>query len=86
VGIGPSGRSRLDNERQGTESLAISIPAGGHGALVFLQEERQRHLGKDARLLRHVGTVFPNMSFLARQPRSIAVWHPRGALKTEAWR
>jgi hypothetical protein len=39
-----------------------------------------------ARLLGQVGTVFPNMSFLARQPRSIAVWHPRGAPKTEAWR
>ena len=49
-------------------------------------EERQRRLGKDARLLGRVGTVFPNMSFLSRQPRSIAVWHPRGALKTEAWR
>jgi hypothetical protein len=32
------------------------------------------------------GTVFPNMSILSRQPRSIAVWHPRGPLKTEAWR
>ena len=26
------------------------------------------------------------MSYLARQPRSIAVWHPRGAYMTEAWR
>jgi hypothetical protein len=26
------------------------------------------------------------MSYLARQPRSISVWHPRGALQTEAWR
>jgi hypothetical protein len=26
------------------------------------------------------------MSFLARQPRSIAVWHPRGSNQTEAWR
>ena len=49
-------------------------------------EERQRRLGKDARILGGVGTVFPNMSFLSRQPRSIAVWHPRGATKTEAWR
>jgi phenylpropionate dioxygenase-like ring-hydroxylating dioxygenase large terminal subunit len=102
VGIGPSGSGRRDDERQGTESLAISIPAGGHGALVFLQtddlpyiltyqntpvveeyfrhvyEERQQRLGKGARLLGRVGTVFPNMSFLSRQPRSIAVWHPRG--------
>src|SRR6184192_1771922 len=49
-------------------------------------EERQRRLGQRARLLGSTGTVFPNMSFLARQPRSIAVWHPRGALQTEAWR
>jgi phenylpropionate dioxygenase-like ring-hydroxylating dioxygenase large terminal subunit len=48
--------------------------------------ERQRRLGHKARVHGRVGTVFPNMSFLARQPRSIAVWHPRGALKTEAWR
>ena len=33
-----------------------------------------------------VANVFPHMSFLARQPRSIAVWHPRGALQTEACR
>ena len=49
-------------------------------------EERQRRLGDQARLLGRVGTVFPNMSFLSRQPRSIAVWHPRGAMQTEAWR
>jgi phenylpropionate dioxygenase-like ring-hydroxylating dioxygenase large terminal subunit len=49
-------------------------------------EERQRRMGRGARLLGLVGNVFPNMAYLARQPRSIAVWHPRGALKTEAWR
>jgi len=49
-------------------------------------EERQRRLGQGARLLGLVGTVFPSMSYLARQPRSISVWHPRGALQTEAWR
>src|SRR5439155_613127 len=49
-------------------------------------EERKRRLGKDARLLGLVGNVFPNTAYLARQPRSIAVWHPRGALRTEAWR
>lgn len=26
------------------------------------------------------------MAYLARQPRSLSVWHPRGALQTEAWR
>ena len=32
------------------------------------------------------GTVFPNASPLARQPRTIAAWHPRGPHQTEAWR
>ncbi len=49
-------------------------------------EERRRRLGSASRLQGLVGTVFPNMSYLARQPRSIAVWQPRGVLKTEAWR
>jgi hypothetical protein len=49
-------------------------------------EERQRRLGTGSRLFGQVGAVFPNMAYLARQPRSIAVWHPRSALKTEAWR
>ena len=51
-----------------------------------VNEERKRRLGDKARLLGLVGTVFPNMSYLARQPRSISVWHPRGPHKTEAWR
>ena len=32
------------------------------------------------------GTMFPNMSPLARQPRTLAVWHPRGPHQTEVWR
>ena len=50
------------------------------------EEERKRRQGKWWRLLGGPGTVFPNMSDLPRQPRTIAVWHPRGAGKTEAWR
>ena len=49
-------------------------------------EARQRRLGERARLIGHTGTVFPNMSMLSRQPRSIAVWHPRSATQTEMWR
>ncbi len=49
-------------------------------------EKRQRALGPKARLLGLVGTVFPNMSYLARQPRSLVVWHPCGVAKTEVWR
>ena len=51
-----------------------------------VSDERKRRLGDKARLLGLVGTVFPNMSYLARQPRSISVWHPRGPHTTEAWR
>ena len=49
-------------------------------------EERQKRLGEKSRFLAIVGTAFPNMSYLARQPRSISVWHPRGPHQTEAWR
>ena len=31
-------------------------------------------------------TMFPNASLLARQPRTLAVWHPRGPHQTEVWR
>ncbi len=49
-------------------------------------EARKRRMGADARVQSLVGTVFPNMSYLSRQPRSISVWHPRGVGKTEGWR
>jgi len=32
------------------------------------------------------GEVFPNTALHPRQPRTIAVWHPRGAHQTEVWR
>jgi phenylpropionate dioxygenase-like ring-hydroxylating dioxygenase large terminal subunit len=49
-------------------------------------EERQRRLGEKSRVLGGVGTVFPNMSLHARQPRAIVVWHPAGPLHMESWR
>jgi hypothetical protein len=33
-----------------------------------------------------VGTIFPNMSFHGRQPRTIAVFHPVGPTEVEMWR
>lgn len=33
-----------------------------------------------------VGTVFPNMSFHANQPRSLAIAHPVGTTEVEMWR
>jgi len=31
-------------------------------------------------------TIFPNMSYHARIPRTLAVWHPAGPLLSEGWR
>ena len=50
------------------------------------EEARRRRLGDRWRLFGGPGTVFPNMSPLARQPRTLAVWHPRGPHQVEAWR
>ena len=50
------------------------------------EEERKQKDGQLWRMLGGPGTVFPNMSYLPRQPRSIAVWHPRGVNQTEVWR
>ena len=49
-------------------------------------EERKRRLGEKSRLMPAVGTVFPNASYLGKQPRGISVWHPQSATTTEAWR
>jgi hypothetical protein len=38
------------------------------------------------RVTMSVGTIFPNMSFHGRQPRTIVVAHPCGATETELWR
>ena len=32
------------------------------------------------------GEIFPNTALHPRQPRTIAVWHPRGPHQTEVWR
>jgi nitrite reductase/ring-hydroxylating ferredoxin subunit len=50
------------------------------------EEERKRRRGELWRLFGGPGTVFPNMSPIARQPRTLAVWHPRGPHRTEVWR
>ncbi len=49
-------------------------------------EERRRTRGDEARLLGAPGEIFPNIALLPRQPRTIAVWHPRGPHQTEVWR
>ena len=50
------------------------------------EEERRRTRGEEARLMGAPGEIFPNVALLPRQPRTIAVWHPRGAHQTEVWR
>jgi len=50
------------------------------------EEARRRQRGEWGRLITLVGEVFPSMAYLARQPRTIAVWHPAGAHQTEVWR
>ncbi|MFI4948834.1 MAG: hypothetical protein ACHQC9_08550 [Alphaproteobacteria bacterium] len=47
---------------------------------------RRRQRGEWGRLITLVGEVFPSMAYLSRQPRTIAVWHPKGAHQTEVWR
>ena len=51
-----------------------------------LREERPPQAASAARLIGSAGEIFPNTSFHARQPRTIAVWHPRGTHQTEVWR
>ncbi len=49
-------------------------------------ERRVKLLGERAGVNVTLGTIFPNMSFHAQQPRTILVAHPRSANETEMWR
>ncbi|HEV2302629.1 MAG TPA: aromatic ring-hydroxylating dioxygenase subunit alpha, partial [Stellaceae bacterium] len=50
------------------------------------EELRRRRRGEWGRVTGSPGAVFPNTALHPRQPRSIAVWHPRGTHQTEVWR
>ena len=50
------------------------------------EEERRKKRGEWARLIGSPGEIFPNTALHPRQPRTIAVWHPRGPHQTEVWR
>src|SRR5437764_7272266 len=50
------------------------------------EAERRRRLGEWGRVMGSPGEVFPNTALHPRQPRTIAVWHPRGPHQTEVWR
>ncbi len=51
-----------------------------------LHDDRVRNLGGKPRVTMSVGTVFPNMSFHGRQPRTLLIAHPVGPNETELWR
>ncbi|MAN93811.1 MAG: aromatic ring-hydroxylating dioxygenase subunit alpha [Chloroflexi bacterium] len=50
------------------------------------ERERRRVRGEWSRLVGSPGEIFPNTALHPRQPRTIAVWHPRGVHQTEVWR
>jgi phenylpropionate dioxygenase-like ring-hydroxylating dioxygenase large terminal subunit len=50
------------------------------------EEKRRAIKGEWGRVTGSPGEIFPNTALHPRQPRSIAVWHPRGAHQTEVWR
>ena len=49
-------------------------------------EARQRNLGKGRRVQTGAASIFPNMSFHGRQPRTLGVFHPQGPTSMEMWR
>lgn len=51
-----------------------------------VHEARVANLGNRMRVTHSVGTIFPNMSFHGRQPRTITVAHPVSATEMEMWR
>ena len=66
-------------------------PAYQHSSVVseYFREceaRRRRICGEWGRVLGSPGEIFPNTALHPRQPRTIAVWHPRGAHQTEVWR
>src|SRR5712691_5825547 len=71
---------------------AVAVPPGYQSSSVvsdyfrLCEDSRRARHGDWGRLITLVGEVFPSMAFLARQPRTIAVWHPRGPHQTEVWR
>jgi phenylpropionate dioxygenase-like ring-hydroxylating dioxygenase large terminal subunit len=71
---------------------AVAVPPSYRNSSVVSDyfracEAARRHRRGDwGRMIGLVGEVFPSAALLSRQPRSIAVWHPRGAHQTEVWR
>jgi phenylpropionate dioxygenase-like ring-hydroxylating dioxygenase large terminal subunit len=70
----------------------LATPAGyQHSPIVseyfrYCEEERRRRKGEWGRMTGSPGEIFPNTALHPRQPRTVAVWHPRGSHQTEVWR
>src|SRR4029077_7875188 len=61
----------------------------GRGVAEYFEHceaERRRRRGEWGRVIGSPGEIFPNTALHPRQPRTIAVWHPRGTHQTEVWR
>ncbi len=50
------------------------------------EAKRRRRRGEWGRVIGSPGEISPNTALHPRQPRTIAVWHPRGVHQTEVWR
>ncbi|HEU0155672.1 MAG TPA: SRPBCC family protein, partial [Stellaceae bacterium] len=70
---------------------AATPPAYAHSPVVseyfrHCEARRRQKHGEWGRVIGSPGELFPNTALHPRQPRTIAVWHPRGAHQTECWR
>ena len=75
---------------RGHQTIHYVLPAGKSPPPAYLnapivaeyfrhcEEEKRRLRGEEARLVGAPGEIFPNTALLSRQPRTMAVWHPRG--------
>ncbi len=62
-----------------------NYPAVAEYFKTALAQRRRRH-GDGADIWGGPGTIFPNASIQGFQPRTFALWHPRGPRETEVWR
>ena len=93
-----SRRLQVSLPDRGHQTGIYGLPGGSPTAASYQQspevadyfreaEEKRRAIkGEWGRVTGSPGEIFPNTALHPRQPRSIAVWHPRGTHQTEVWR
>ncbi len=93
-----SRRLQVSFPDRGHQTRIYVLPGGSPTAASYQQspevadyfreaEEKRRAIkGEWGRVTGSPGEIFPNTALHPRQPRSIAVWHPRGTHQTEVWR